>query len=104
MQTRSFCYVDDLVDGLIRLMQSSLTGPVNLGNPEEFRIAQLAQFVLELTGSSSPLIYEPLPSDDPKQRKPDIHLAQTALDWYPKIPLHTGLTHTIAYFRSCVLI
>jgi UDP-glucuronate decarboxylase len=100
MQTRSFCYVDDLVDGLICLMSSPLTGPVNLGNPDEFRIAQLAQLVLELTGSSSSLIYQPLPSDDPKQRKPDIHLAQTSLDWRPKVSLHIGLTQTIHYFRS----
>lgn len=99
-QTRSFCYVDDLIDGLIRLMQSRLTGPVNLGNPHEFKITQLAQRVVELTNSSSSFVYEPLPSDDPKQRKPDIHLAQTSLDWHPKVPLDTGLAQTIAYFRS----
>ena len=99
-QTRSFCYVDDLVDGTrSALRQSSLTGPVNLGNPHEFKITQLAQRVVELT-VPSPLVYEPLPSDDPKQRKPDIHLAQTSLDWHPKIPLDAGLTQTINYFKS----
>lgn len=101
-QTRSFCYVDDLIDGLIRLMQSPLTGPINLGNPHEFHITQLARRVVELTRSSSPLIFEPLPSDDPKQRKPDIQLAQTALDWEPRVSLDEGLAQTIGYFRACV--
>ena len=100
-QTRSFCYVDDLVDGLIRLMESpaELTGPVNLGNPGEFTILELAQQVIALTGSKSTIIFNPLPSDDPKQRKPDITLARTQLEWEPKINLATGLGDTIDYFR-----
>ena len=100
-QTRSFCYVDDLVDGLIRLMESpaELTGPVNLGNPGEFTIRELAQQVIALTGSKSKIIFNPLPSDDPKQRKPDITLARTQLGWEPKINLAAGLGDTIAYFQ-----
>ena len=100
-QTRSFCYVDDLVDGLIRLMESpaELTGPVNLGNPGEFTILELAQQVIALTGSKSTIIFNPLPSDDPKQRKPDITLARTQLEWEPKINLAAGLGDTIDYFR-----
>ena len=100
-QTRSFCYVDDLVDGLIRLMESpaELTGPVNLGNPGEFTILELAQQVIALTGSKSKIIFNPLPSDDPKQRKPDITLARTQLGWEPKINLAAGLGNTIAYFQ-----
>ena len=99
-QTRAFCYVDDLVDGLIRLMNTPdvLTGPVNLGNPGEFTILELAEQVLELTGSSSEIHYEPLPQDDPQQRKPDIRLAGEALGWEPKIPLKEGLQKTIDYF------
>jgi UDP-glucuronate decarboxylase len=101
-QTRSFCYVDDLITGLILLMESreEITGPINLGNPEEFQISALAKHVLERTKSSSPLIYQPLPSDDPKQRKPDITLAQTLLQWRPEIDLHRGLKQTIAYFEQ----
>ena len=100
MQTRSFCYVDDLIDGLIRLMDSeaAITGPINIGNPVEFTIRQLAELVLELTGSKSKLTFQPLPSDDPKQRKPDIHLAMTQLGWQPKTSLKSGLMATIAYF------
>ena len=99
-QTRSFCYVDDLIEGFVRLMDSpdELTGPVNLGNPGEFTIRELAEKVIELTGSRSTLTYEPLPSDDPLQRKPDISLATTALGWEPKIQLEEGLRRTIAYF------
>jgi len=99
-QTRAFCYVDDLVDGLIRLMNTSdaLTGPVNLGNPGEFTILELAEQILELTGSSSEIHYEPLPQDDPQQRNPDIRLAGEALGWEPKIPLKEGLQKTIDYF------
>jgi UDP-glucuronate decarboxylase len=99
-QTRSFCYVDDLIDGLILLMQSeeTVTGPINLGNPGEFQVTELAQIILELTGSSSPLIYHPLPSDDPKQRKPIIDRAQALLGWTPKIELREGLKHAINYF------
>jgi UDP-glucuronate decarboxylase len=101
-QTRSFCYVDDLVDGLIRLMNSpaGFTGPVNLGNPGEFTIRQLAEQVLAKTGSSSKLVNKPLPQDDPLQRKPDISLAKEALGWAPTISLDQGLEKTIEYFRS----
>ena len=101
-QTRSFCYVDDLIDGLVRLMQSpdGFTGPVNLGNPVEFQIRELAELILEITGSRSQLVHHPLPSDDPKQRKPDISLAKTELKWSPKIPLKEGLKATIDYFQK----
>ena len=99
-QTRSFCYVDDLIDGLVALMESSddLTGPVNLGNPAEFTILELAQKVIELTGSRSPIVFKPLPSDDPVQRQPDIALARERLEWKPTVPLENGLRRTIAYF------
>lgn len=101
-QTRSFCYVDDLIEGLILLMQSEegMVGPVNLGNPVEFQIKELAQIILKLTASCSSLIYKDLPSDDPKQRKPEIALAQTRLSWNPKKTLEMGLRHTIDYFRG----
>jgi len=100
-QTRSFCYVDDLVDGFLRLMDSpdELTGPVNLGNPGEFTMIELAQAVMDLTGSSSKMIHEPLPQDDPRQRQPDIALAREALDWAPKVSLREGLRPTIDYFE-----
>ena len=99
-QTRSFCYVDDLIDGFVRFMESpaDFTGPVNLGNPVEFTIKELALLVLELTGSKSKLNNLPLPPDDPRQRQPDIGLAKKALDWEPKVPLREGLKHTISYF------
>ena len=99
-QTRSFCYVDDLIDGFIRLMATpdDFTGPVNLGNPGEFTIEQLAEKVLALTGSRSKIVYKPLPADDPKQRQPDISLANEKLGWTPKVPLDVGLERTIAYF------
>jgi len=98
-QTRSFCYVDDLVDGFVRLMDADeLTGPVNLGNPGEFTIKELAEQVIDLVGSKSRLIFQPLPADDPRQRCPDITKAKTHLGWEPKIQLREGLTHTIAYF------
>jgi UDP-glucuronate decarboxylase len=99
-QTRSFCYVDDLVDGLVRLMESpkDFTGPVNLGNPSEFSIRQLAELVIDMTGSKSKLVAEPLPQDDPKQRQPDISLAKERLGWSPTIPLREGLKATIEYF------
>jgi len=99
-QTRSFCYVDDLVEGLIRLMETpdDVTGPVNLGNPVEFTIRQLADLVIELTGSSAKIVFRPLPQDDPKQRCPDIGMAQTLLAWQPETPLREGLVKTIAYF------
>jgi UDP-glucuronate decarboxylase len=101
-QTRSFCYIDDLVDGMIRLMESErdFTGPCNIGNPEEFTMLELAEKVIELTGSKSKIIFESLPQDDPKQRKPDISLAKERLDWKPKIALEDGLVKTIDYFRS----
>ncbi|TVQ35802.1 MAG: SDR family oxidoreductase [Wenzhouxiangella sp.] len=100
-QTRSFCYVDDLVDGLIRLMNTSdeVTGPVNLGNPDELTIRQLAEAIIELTDSASELILKPLPEDDPRQRQPDIRLAKELLDWTPGTGLSHGLERTIAYFR-----
>lgn len=100
-QTRSFCYVDDLVDGIVRLMNSGddLVGPVNLGNPTEFTIRELAEQVLRLTGGTSTLRFEPLPQDDPRQRKPDISLARERLGWTPTIPLEDGLLRTIDYFR-----
>ncbi|MHA7900278.1 MAG: UDP-glucuronic acid decarboxylase family protein [Henriciella sp.] len=99
-QTRSFCYVDDLVEGLIRLMESpdGITGPINLGNPGEFTIKELAEHVIDLTGSKSNMVHKPLPQDDPKQRQPDIGRAKEHLDWQPEIALRDGLTKTIAYF------
>ena len=98
-QTRSFCFVSDLVEGLVRLMNTEgLTGPVNLGNPQEFTIQELAEHVIELTGSRSVIEHRPLPQDDPKQRQPDITLARAALDWQPRVPLLEGLRATIAYF------
>ena len=101
-QTRSFCYCDDLVEGFIRLMNSdeSITGPINLGNPGEFTMLELADNILKLTNSSSELIYEPLPEDDPKQRRPDISLAKEQLNWSPKIDLNEGLKKTISYFEN----
>jgi len=97
-QTRSFCYVDDLVDGLVKLMHSSIDRPVNLGNPVEFTVRQLADLVIELTGSRSKIESRPLPSDDPKLRRPDISLAERELNWHPGVALAEGLTRTIAYF------
>jgi UDP-glucuronate decarboxylase len=101
-QTRSFCYVDDLIDGLVRLMNSGddVTGPVNIGNPGEFTIKELAEKVIAMTGTGSKLIFESLPPDDPKQRRPDITLAKQVLGWSPAIPLDDGLKRTIAYFRE----
>jgi UDP-glucuronate decarboxylase len=100
-QTRSFCYVDDLIEGFVRLMASddAVTGPMNLGNPGEFTMLELAQLVRELTGSRSPLVHLPLPADDPRQRQPDISLAQRTLGWEPTVPLAEGLARTIAYFE-----
>ena len=101
-QTRSFCYVDDLVEGLLRMMNSDsdCVGPINLGNPAEFTIAQLARQVISLTGSTSELVFLPLPSDDPQQRKPDITRAQNLLNWNPSISLQSGLPKTIEWFSS----
>ena len=103
-QTRSFCYVDDLVHGLMKLMDSSdaFTGPVNIGNPVEFTIRELAELVLELTDSRSKLVQRPLPSDDPTQRRPNIDLARSELGWEPTVPLREGLAPTIEYFRQLV--
>ena len=99
-QTRSFCYVDDLIEGFMRLMATpdEFYGPINLGNPGEFTILELAEMVIELTGSRSKLVFHDLPSDDPKQRKPDIAMAKAELDWEPKVCLHDGLLKTIEYF------
>jgi UDP-glucuronate decarboxylase len=101
-QTRSFCYVDDLIEAIIRMMRSNkdFIGPVNIGNPVEFTILELAQLVIKLTNSSSKVVNHPLPHDDPKQRKPDIGLAQKALEWSPTIQLENGLIETISYFKS----
>ncbi len=101
-QTRSFCYVDDMIEAFIMLMKSnnSVTGPMNLGNPREFTILELAEKVIDMTGSSSKLVREPLPSDDPKQRQPDISYARNELDWEPKTSLNEGLLKTIAYFEQ----
>jgi UDP-glucuronate decarboxylase len=103
-QTRSFCYVDDLVDGLIRLMDTAdnVTGPINLGNPEEFTIRQLAEIVISLTNANSKIVHQVLPEDDPKQRRPDISKAQELLGWRPRIPLHEGLLNVIEYFEGVV--
>jgi UDP-glucuronate decarboxylase len=100
-QTRAFCYIDDLVDGLMRLMETpdDVSGPVNLGNPVEFTIRQLAETVIALTGSSSKIAYRPLPEDDPRQRCPDISLAQNLLAWAPRVQLRDGLMKTIEYFE-----
>ena len=101
-QTRSFCYVDDLVSGILRYLGTprNTTGPINLGNPGEFTMLELAETVIRLTNSSSKLVFEPLPSDDPQRRQPKIELAKSMLGWEPKIPLETGLNRTIEYFRS----
>jgi UDP-glucuronate decarboxylase len=104
-QTRSFCYVDDLIEGILRLMDSreDLTGPVNLGNPVEFTMRALAEMVVDLTGSDSVIAYQPLPVDDPKQRRPDIAQARRELGWEPSVPLRQGLEKTIAYFRKVLM-
>jgi UDP-glucuronate decarboxylase len=103
-QTRSFCYIDDLVDGLLKLMDSppEITGPVNLGNPVEFTMRELAEMTLKLTGSRSKLVFLPLPQDDPRQRQPDIAFARSSLAWAPTVPLEEGLKRAIAYFRSAL--
>jgi dTDP-glucose 4,6-dehydratase len=99
-QTRSFCYVSDLVDGLYRLMQSDERYPVNLGNPREMTILEFAQHIREMTGAKSEIVFEPLPEDDPKQRRPDITKARTLLGWEPRVPLEQGLRETVAYFKG----
>jgi UDP-glucuronate decarboxylase len=101
LQTRSFCYVDDLIEGFVRTMkQTETTGPINLGNPGEFTMLQLAEQTIRLVGGPSKIVHKPLPMDDPKQRKPDITLAKRLLDWEPKVDLEEGLKRTIAYFRK----
>jgi dTDP-glucose 4,6-dehydratase len=101
-QTRSFCYVDDLIGGMIKLMESdkAITGPINIGNPNEFTMLELAELVLKLTSSESKITFKSLPEDDPKQRQPNISLAKAKLDWEPKVKLEDGLKETIAYFRK----
>ena len=99
-QTRSFCYVDDLIDGLVRMIASEEVGPINLGNPEERSILELAELVIELTGSRSKVVHEPLPTDDPTRRRPDITLAKGLLDWFPKVQLGFGLARTIEHFET----
>jgi UDP-glucuronate decarboxylase len=103
-QTRSFCYVSDLIDGFLSMMDQTdnLVGPINLGNPVEFTMLELAEKVLQKTGSSSKLRFEPLPQDDPKQRQPDISKAKRELNWEPKVSLDEGLELTIAYFKSVI--
>jgi dTDP-glucose 4,6-dehydratase len=99
-QTRSFCYISDLVDGIIRLMLSETNEPVNIGNPAEMTIEEIARVIIEMTGATSTIVYRPLPEDDPKVRRPDITRARTVLGWEPKVDLRTGLTSTIDYFRT----
>jgi UDP-glucuronate decarboxylase len=99
-QTRSFCYVDDLVDGMIKMMNSNETGPINLGNPDEFSMNELAEKVINITGSKSKIVFKPLPQDDPKQRQPNITLAKTKLNWKPSIKLEDGLIKTVEYFKK----
>jgi dTDP-glucose 4,6-dehydratase len=101
-QTRSFCYVSDLVDGIIRLMESELHDPVNIGNPHEMTIEEIARKIIDISGSSSRIVYKPLPEDDPKVRRPDITRARTLLGWEPKVPLEQGLVKTLEYFRAKV--
>jgi UDP-glucuronate decarboxylase len=104
-QSRSFCYVDDLVDGIIRMMESnkSVSGPINLGNPNEFTMLELAQKVIKLTNSESKIIYQPLPEDDPRQRQPNIDKAKNILGWQPVTQLNEGLDKTVTYFEGVVL-
>jgi len=99
-QTRSFCYVSDLVAGIIKLMHSKENDPINIGNPQEMTIEQIARLIIDMTGSKSRIIYKPLPTDDPKVRQPDITRARTLLNWEPQIPLEKGLGQTITYFRQ----
>ena len=101
-QTRSFCYVEDEVRGFLALLDSDIIGPVNIGNPSEYTVRQLAETVLEVTGSPSEIVYEPLPVDDPSQRQPDITVARTQLGWEPRIGLREGLERTAAWFRQVV--
>jgi UDP-glucuronate decarboxylase len=100
-QTRSFCYVDDLIEGFVRFMsQTETVGPMNIGNPGEFTMLELAELTLKLVGGRSKIVHKPLPADDPRQRQPDITLARRTLGWEPRVPLEEGLRRTIAYFRD----
>jgi UDP-glucuronate decarboxylase len=101
-QTRSFCFVDDLVEGFVRLMNADadIDGPINIGNPNETTVNELAEQILAMAGSSSRIVYHPLPVDDPRRRKPDISRALARLNWSPQVPLHDGLSRTIAYFMD----
>ena len=101
-QTRSFCYVSDLVDGILRLMESDVHDPVNIGNPHEMTIEEIARAIIDISGSKSQIVYRPLPEDDPKVRKPDITRARTLLGWEPKVPLEEGLLKTLDYFKTKV--
>jgi UDP-glucuronate decarboxylase len=105
LQTRSFCYVDDLIDGLIKLMQTehNVTGPINLGNPVEVTVLELANKIAHLSGGATNLVHKPIPEDDPKQRRPDISVAMSKLKWQPKLSLDDGLTETVAYFKKLIL-
>jgi dTDP-glucose 4,6-dehydratase len=102
-QTRSFCFISDLVDGIIRLAASNVNEPVNIGNPHEMSIEEMARVIITMTGSTSRIVFRPLPTDDPKVRRPDITRARTLLGWEPKVPLDQGLTSTIDYFRARLL-
>ena len=103
LQTRSFCYVDDLIEGFVRLMnQTQTVGPMNIGNPGEFTMLQLAELTLKLVGCKSKIVHKPLPADDPKQRRPDITLAKSVLNWAPTVELDEGLQRTIEYFKTQV--
>jgi nucleoside-diphosphate-sugar epimerase len=99
-QSRSFCYYSDLIDGIVRLLYSSISGPVNIGNPDEFTMLQFAAMVMKQTKAKSKLVFTPLPTDDPKQRRPDISLAKKYLKWEPKVPLAVGLQKTIDWFKA----
>jgi dTDP-glucose 4,6-dehydratase len=101
-QTRSFCYVSDLIEGIYRLLMSNESQPTNIGNPAEMTVKQFAEVIQKLTGTSAPIEYRPLPEDDPKVRKPDITKARALLDWEPRVPLEEGIGRTIEYFRSVV--
>jgi dTDP-glucose 4,6-dehydratase len=102
MQTRSFCYVSDLIDGILRLSESDEHTPVNIGNPGEFTMIECAKEVLAVTGSKSEIVFEPLPQDDPMRRKPDITKAKKLLGWEPKVPLREGLQNSLEYFKACL--
>jgi UDP-glucuronate decarboxylase len=101
-QSRSFCYIDDLIEAMVRMMQTEkgVTGPINLGNPEEYKVMELAEKIIKLSGSKSKLVFKPLPQDDPHRRKPDISKAEKILKWHPKVHLDDGLTRTIEYFKT----